>query len=1136
MALTKQHALFLAAACVLLAGYGRALVPDGNPYVNWDVTTANFTEAEVTASVASWLAANTGLNRWGSAVNATAITLYDQSSTGNDYTMSISFATAGCDNVAVYLATAKLADALLAGTVLPAGYATTAAALVENPASIVYYTVDPMTEVYVNQYSPVYTVRLSASPRVGKNVTLKIFPVAATVSYNVTKVVIPWPLMFARFRAYAGSVPTFSAVAFGSPVEGSDTPSRYAEGINLEVMTVRQLETVTVTPVSPTKRVYANRPSPAYRLTVPQHRDNNFNLVVTVVTSPAGLTVGPVPNVTLSTRGAQYSFTLSGSPGTYTVSYLIAHSYVDPIYHTTVGANNADFFQITTTSQLTILPTMNASVSNIPDAYLVNPVTSSEYGGAMSQVVPFYIEDAPVTGTGPLIVTFSGPGGLEFFPASLQFDAAGPTRKTFQIRSRYIGTHPVSFALSGTSAGDYYLMHTTRNWVVHGRNPICYTLGTSTACFGTPGCAWNELRAECSNRTLPVDISTLPLFYDNEQSQSINFTLPTAVRTSLTVTFVATSRLAFQPPSVTLTAGETVASFTVRGTLLSSDRDVVVQPFHLQMSGVDANMYNEQSAFAYLRPKVVCELTPPPTGFYVLTTSDYFEITCDTSPETEVIFTPTTATSGITIVAEVVDPRGANRLYIQPGTTYARFKAISTRNNPGLMSLSVAISGTNAPRYETISSVQVRLVPSGVVNLPPSFYMTAYETSHELNLDLSVPPPTPLNVTIRAVYNDSSSAAHVVRINPPVVTFNLTQRGFITVSADEIGTFFLVFDIVGNNIADYIRPTDRVQFEVKDPLSGRAFDARLRPGFLGHRRQCRVSIGRQSVRFRGQASVDRADEFCQLYPKNRVLPNETYDCSQHTTEERCRNVIATLGHACAWHDEVCEFQTEIQGKVLSFAYGSGFTVFLSLAGEVWTVGTERYGQLGHANGTLGKVSLPESIAVIAAGSNHVMALSYMGRVYTWGANQNGQLGTNSRSQHEEIPNEVSFPRGENITCISAGTLHNAALSQSGRLFMWGSNYYGQLGTATNFRGYSRGPVQLGRDVFDGDAVIAVTLGEYHTMAATENSGYTWGSNTMGQLGRPGYDDYKPAAPVLWYRDKWADPPTYASYLLGRDSC
>jgi alpha-tubulin suppressor-like RCC1 family protein len=96
--------------------------------------------------------------------------------------------------------------------------------------------------------------------------------------------------------------------------------------------------------------------------------------------------------------------------------------------------------------------------------------------------------------------------------------------------------------------------------------------------------------------------------------------------------------------------------------------------------------------------------------------------------------------------------------------------------------------------------------------------------------------------------------------------------------------------------------------------------------------------------------------------------------------------------------------------------------------------------------------------------------------------------------------------------------------------------YGQVGNLGTLHAIARTPVPIGRDKLDGDSAIAVQCGEYHTMIATEIAAYTFGLNAQGQLGRPGFDEWKPAKPILWSTTRFVPHPNYPSFVLGQGSC
>ncbi|XP_077301662.1 E3 ubiquitin-protein ligase MYCBP2-like [Arctopsyche grandis] len=84
----------------------------------------------------------------------------------------------------------------------------------------------------------------------------------------------------------------------------------------------------------------------------------------------------------------------------------------------------------------------------------------------------------------------------------------------------------------------------------------------------------------------------------------------------------------------------------------------------------------------------------------------------------------------------------------------------------------------------------------------------------------------------------------------------------------------------------------------------------------------------------------------------------------------------------------------LKEKVAQIACGLHHTVLLTKQGEVFTYGSNIFGQLGigHTNPhkAIVKINVPPS-KLIAAGSNHTVILTKIGEVYTWGYNNLGQL-------------------------------------------------------------------------------------------------------------------------------------------------
>ncbi len=129
---------------------------------------------------------------------------------------------------------------------------------------------------------------------------------------------------------------------------------------------------------------------------------------------------------------------------------------------------------------------------------------------------------------------------------------------------------------------------------------------------------------------------------------------------------------------------------------------------------------------------------------------------------------------------------------------------------------------------------------------------------------------------------------------------------------------------------------------------------------------------------------------------------------------------------------------------------------------------------------------------IAAGVDHTLMIGTDGGIRAWGSNASGQLGIQSAAT-VNLPRQV-MPEITNWAAVSAGKDHSAGLRKDGSLWTWGSNAYGQLGTAG-----SDSPIA--KQVEPGSSWVMVSAGWYHTLAIkSDGSLWAWGLNEDGQLG------------------------------------
>ncbi|MFD2999130.1 PKD domain-containing protein [Pontibacter toksunensis] len=130
-------------------------------------------------------------------------------------------------------------------------------------------------------------------------------------------------------------------------------------------------------------------------------------------------------------------------------------------------------------------------------------------------------------------------------------------------------------------------------------------------------------------------------------------------------------------------------------------------------------------------------------------------------------------------------------------------------------------------------------------------------------------------------------------------------------------------------------------------------------------------------------------------------------------------------------------------------------------------------------------------------SRHSTAVSGDGKVYTWGENDKGQLGTGDlvdRTTKYEITTVGSL-NGKTVISTAAGYYHSLALTSDKTVHAWGFGFHGQLGNGNNSD--SRVPVQI----LNLTDVIAIAAGNSHSIALKrDGTVYAWGYNFEGELG------------------------------------
>ncbi|VUZ45339.1 unnamed protein product [Hymenolepis diminuta] len=156
-------------------------------------------------------------------------------------------------------------------------------------------------------------------------------------------------------------------------------------------------------------------------------------------------------------------------------------------------------------------------------------------------------------------------------------------------------------------------------------------------------------------------------------------------------------------------------------------------------------------------------------------------------------------------------------------------------------------------------------------------------------------------------------------------------------------------------------------------------------------------------------------------------------------------------------------------KIKSVASGPGFALFLTPSGHVFSKGIGTRGQLGHGDlefqsePTIIEALKPLTVVEIACGYWHSACLTDTGDVYTWGSNEFGQLGCGSINL--ERSKNINNPLIAMDSCINLSPLPI--------------------------------PVELPDDV----SIFAIACGSRHTVCLSENNDlFSFGWNGFGQLG------------------------------------
>ena len=197
-------------------------------------------------------------------------------------------------------------------------------------------------------------------------------------------------------------------------------------------------------------------------------------------------------------------------------------------------------------------------------------------------------------------------------------------------------------------------------------------------------------------------------------------------------------------------------------------------------------------------------------------------------------------------------------------------------------------------------------------------------------------------------------------------------------------------------------------------------------------------------------------------------------------------------------------------KIVSAAGGLAHTILLDESGNVWTAGNNVYGELGRQ--TADDVDLKFEkvtdgisgikITAIAAGSYYTVLLDENGNVWTVGSNGYGELGRETNGVSSRVFGKADLQGATTARFIAAGGT-TIVIDTDGNVRTSGINGHGQLGRDTGSES-SDWKLLAVTDGIDGAEIIAAATGagSYHSVLLDKRGVIrTCGANQCDQLCR-----------------------------------
>lgn len=195
--------------------------------------------------------------------------------------------------------------------------------------------------------------------------------------------------------------------------------------------------------------------------------------------------------------------------------------------------------------------------------------------------------------------------------------------------------------------------------------------------------------------------------------------------------------------------------------------------------------------------------------------------------------------------------------------------------------------------------------------------------------------------------------------------------------------------------------------------------------------------------------------------------------------------------------------------------GGSHTCAILTDGSLWCWGANDYGQLGLGDKTnrsspvrVGTATNWRSVA--ASENDFTCAVNDLNQVFCWGFNVSGQTGISSATASVTSPTQITA-LGTTVNSVSVGSTTACVVTTAGAIKCWGSNSYGELGTAVTIGQSTHVPTAINNLTGTFTTVVVGLFGVCAMKA--DRSIYCWGSDLWGQRGDDAAQTADNAAPT-----------------------